>query len=124
VIFLAKKIIKKNNSSKKLTNVCPNCFGENLIPRFGEGTDYWECKECGKNSYSILNLFGEELATVRAKHSEKLKQLGGSFGIDSPTPEGEQLTIERKVFWTRLVAVLLAILFVCLIIYSIIMVLK
>jgi ribosomal protein L37AE/L43A len=26
--------------------VCPNCFGENIVPRSWEGSDDWICKDC------------------------------------------------------------------------------
>jgi len=109
---MAKKRIKKKGSSKKLIPVCPSCFGENIIPRFGEGTDYWECKDCGKNNYSILELSGKELENARLTHIDKLREIKEKGFEKVELALNKKENESKKIFWLKVIAILIVIVFI------------
>ena len=59
----------------KHIKVCPVCFSENVMSRFGEGAEFWVCKDCTSSFPSPLEFKSSELESIRAEQKERSKKL-------------------------------------------------
>ena len=102
-------------TSTKKYEVCPNCFGENVIPRSWQGSDEWICKDCNNTFPSALKFSKKDKSKIQKKHLIQMKK------INKTEKRIVKSTKFDKNNLLRIIVLLVIIVFILMIIYTIIL---